>query len=116
VVGKGAGSAREQADRKAAQLERARNDPHYSRVMFGVWPPPDTGTPLTTQRKQPRPPVSAKPKTPRKRIRQSDDAEYREQLGVDRTRAIPKQIGQAQSAGGARGGKGSSQRGRGKTT
>lgn len=82
--------------------------------MFGVWPPPETGAAVTAQRKQRQPEPPAKPKAPRKRIRQSDDAEYRQQLGVDQGQDMPKQIGQAQSAGGARGGKGASQRGRGR--
>ena len=109
-MSRGAGSSREQAARKHAQRERARTDPVYSRSVFGAWPPPASSTPVRTGSSA----TSSAAAAPRRRRRQAgDDEAYRKALGVADGQPLPGKIGQADSAGGARGGRGAAQKGKG---
>lgn len=111
-MSRGAGSGKEQTARKLAQREWAHLDPQYSRVMYGTWPPPAVGTPIRTATTTP-PAALTPPAVRRRNQRATDDAAYREALGVAPGAALPSKVGQADSAGGARGGKGAAQKGKG---
>jgi hypothetical protein len=131
-VSRGAGTPKEQAQRKQVQLARAQQDQTYSRQVFGTWPPPTTAAPAHSAAASGPGTAGTSPAQRRRRKKADLDVAYRQALGLKPDQPLPGALGQVdpgqadvggasktarkgrRAAGGAKAGAGKSRKPRGK--
>jgi hypothetical protein len=95
-VSRGAGTPKEQQQRKQAQLARAQQDQTYSRQVFGTWPPPTTAAPARSATASGSGSGTARtsPGQRRRRKKADLDVAYRQALGLNPDQPLPGALGQ----------------------
>ena len=93
-MSRGAGTPKEQEQRKQEQLARAQHDQTYGRQVFGTWPPPTTAA-ASRSATASRSSAAGTSQGKRRRRKKADlDVAYRQALGLKPDQPLPGALGQ----------------------